>query len=193
MAYNDYELIVRQEYEGLKTYFINYLRANFRISHDDAADIYADAWIDIRRKINEGSIENKTKLKALLFKIGWRQADKICTRRPVHVSIDDGVDDGESFFSPNLFEAEKKAQEAEYKSIYEDPDLQQVLAAELSYIPDPCNKILKLYYFDEFSMKEIAQSMNYKSDRTAITTKQRCFDKLKNRVLNSVRRLGLID
>ncbi len=71
--------------------------------------------------------------------------------------------------------------------------MQEILAAELSYIPDPCNKILKLYYFDELSMKEIAESMNYSSSRSAITTKNRCMDKLKTRVMDAVRRLGILD
>ena len=41
-------------------------------------------------------------------------------------------------------------------------------------------------------MKEIADSMNYSSSRSAITTKNRCMDKLKARVLNTVRYLGIL-
>lgn len=187
----DYDNIAHQWFEELKMPFINYIRANFSISYDEVMDLYTDTWLEVRRIILEDRA-NDTKWKALIFKIGWRQADKIATRRPKHISINPG-DDAEETFNVGLFEAEKAAQFAEAKTVYEDPDLQAVLGAELSYIPDPCNKILKLYYFDELSMTEIAEAMNYGSSRSAITTKNRCMDKLKERVKNAVRRLGIID
>lgn len=188
----DYDNIVHQWFEELKLPFINYIRANFSISYDEVMDLYTDTWMELRKIILDNRATDD-KWKALIFKIGWRQADKIATRRPRHISINLGGDDAEETFSRGLFEAEKAAQMAEEKSVYEDPDLQAVLGAELSYIPDPCNKILKLYYFDEMSMTEIADAMNYGSSRSAITTKNRCMDKLKARVKNAVRRLGIID
>ena len=49
----------------------------------------------------------------------------------------------EEIFNRKQFEYEQGARKlAEYyTSVYEDPELQAVLGAELSYIPDPCNKI----------------------------------------------------
>lgn len=188
----DYDDIVHEWFEELKLPFINYIRANFSISYDEVMDLYTDTWLEVRRIINEGRA-NDNKWKALIFKIGWRQADRICTRRPRQISITTGGEDAEGTFNRGLFEAEKAAQLFEAKSVYEDPDLQAVLGAELSYIPEPCNKILKLYYFDEMSMTEIAEAMNYGSSRSAITTKNRCMDKLKARVKNTVRCLGIID
>ena len=188
----DYDNIVHQWFEELKLPFINYIRASFSISYDEVMDLYTDTWMELRKIILDNRATDD-KWKALIFKIGWRQADKIATRRPRHISISTGGDEAEETFTRGLFEAEKAAQMAEEKSVYEDPDLQAVLGAELSYIPDPCNKILKLYYFDEMSMTEIADAMNYGSSRSAITTKNRCMDKLKARVKNAVRRLGIID
>ena len=42
-------------------------------------------------------------------------------------------------------------------------------------------------------MKEIADSMNYSDARSANVIKNRCRDKIKERVLNAVRRLGILD
>lgn len=188
----DYDNIVHEWFEELKTPFINYIRANFSISYDEVMDLYTDTWLEVRKIIlSDKATDNKWK--ALIFKIGWRQADKIATRRPKHISISSGGDEDKDTFIRGLFEAEKAAQIANSRSVYEDPELQAVLGAELSYIPDPCNKILKLFYFDELSMKEIAEALNYKSSRSAITTKNRCMDKLKARVKNAVSRLGIID
>jgi len=188
----DYDNIARRWFDEYKLPFVNYIRANFIMDYDEAMDLYTDAWLELRKIIVE-SRATDNKWKALLFKIGWRQADKIATRRPKHISISYSSDDDNENFNPGLFEAEKAAQQMEAKSVYEDPDLQAVLGAELSYIPDRCNKILKMYYSDKFSMTEIAEAMNYNSSRSAITTKNRCMDKLKARVKNAVRRLGILD
>ncbi len=186
MPYN-YNDIVHRFYEELKPLFINYLRKNFNIDFDDIMNIYTKVWIDVRDNIIRNRIDNNTKWKAYILKMGWNQANKIATRRPQQDSIDDTNFNREQF--EKIYSEQKEAE----SSIYEDPDMQEILAAELSYIPDPCNKILKLYYFDELSMKEIAESMNYSSSRSAITTKNRCMDKLKTRVMDAVRRLGILD
>lgn len=191
MSY-DYDNIAHRWFEELKTPFMNYIRANFSISYDEVMDLYTDTWIEVR-KIILSDRATDDKWKALIFRIGWRQAYRRVTRHPEHISISNGGDEDEETFNRGLFEAEKAAQSADAKSVYEDPELQAVLGAELSYIPDPCNKILKLYYFDELSMTEIAEAMNYGSSRSAITTKNRCMDRLKARVKNAVRRLGIID
>lgn len=182
----EYDDIVHQWFEELKPLFINYLRKNFTLDYDEIMNIYADVWMDVRDNIRRGNVEPGTKWKAYILKMGWYQANKLTSRRPHIPSIDDETFDQAKFEQEYLKEKEAET------SIYEDPDMQAVLAAELSYIPDPCNKILKLYYFDELSMTEIADTMNYSGPNTAKTTKNRCMEKLRARVLNAVKRLGII-
>ena len=182
----EYSDIVRQFFEELKPLFVNYLRKNFTLDYDEIMDIYTDVWVDVRSNIARGKVKAGTKWKAYILKMGWNQANRIATRKgPVEYGFDDRFNRAE-------FERKYTEEKAAETSIYEDPDMQAVLAAELSYIPDPCNKILKLYYFEELSMTEIADAMNYSNSRSAITTKNRCMDKLKARVVNAVRRLGIL-
>ena len=182
--YND---IVHQFFEEYKTLFVNYLHKNYQIDYDDIMNIYIDTWIDVRDNIMRGKVKQGTKWKAYIMQIGIRKAMRFKERKREVDSMDD-----ERFNREQFEKVYTESKEAE-TSIYEDPDLQAVLAAELSYIPDPCNKILKLYYFDGFSMKEIADAMNYSGPRTAITTNNRCKDKLRERILNAIRRLGILD
>ena len=187
MSY-DFNVIVHQFFEELKPLFINYLHKNFRLDYNEIMDIYSEVWIDVRGNIRHGNVKPGTKWKSYILKMGWNRANNIVSRRP-HVI--DYYDDEK--FNKYEFERKYAEEKATETSIYEDPDMQAVLAAELSYIPDPCNKILKLYYFDELSMKEIADTMNYSSPRSAITTKNRCMEKLRTRVVDTVRRLGLLN
>lgn len=188
----NYDDIAHRWFEELKLPFINYLRANFIISYDEIMDLYTEAWIEVRRIILEGRATGSN-WKALIFTIGRRQAEKIATRRLPHGSISSGGDEEEEGFNYWLFEAEKAAQKAAKKTLCEDPELQKVLGEELGYIPEPCNKILKLYYYGDFSMKEIAEMMNYSNAHCAVVTKKRCFQKLKNRVEKTAYRMGILE
>lgn len=183
----DYNEIVHRNFEEMKTPFINFLRKNFKIDYDDIMDIYVNVWIDVRDNIRRRKTEDVKSWKSYIFNLGWKQACKFATRTRHIPSIDDEKFDREAF------EKEYTAQKEAEKSIYNDPDLKAVLAAELSYIPDPCNKILRFYYFEERSMKDIADAMNYSSSRSANVVRNRCLEKIKERVRNAVRRLGILD
>lgn len=189
----DYDNIARQWFEEYKQPFVNYIRANFVIDYDGAMDLYVRSWMELRKIILENRATDN-KWKSLLFLIGKRLAIKDFERNPSIETMGAYSTDDENF-NRKQFEYEQGARKlAEYyTSVYEDPELKAVLGAELSYIPDPCNKILKMYYFDQCSMTMIAEAMNYSSSRSAITTKNRCMDKLKTRVKNAVRRLGILD
>ena len=183
----DYNEIVHRNFEEMKTPFVNFLRKNFKIDYDDIMDIYVNVWIDVRDNIRNGKTERVRSWRSYIFNLGYKQACKFATRTRHIPSFDDVNFDGEEFEREYL-----KEKEAE-KSIYNDPEMKAMLAAELSYIPDPCNKILKMYYFDDFSMKEIADSFNYSNSRSANVVRNRCLEKIKIRVLNAVRRLGILD
>lgn len=192
---NEYTGIVRQYYEELYRPFMNLLRSRYSdLSADAIEDLYHDVWIDVRTNILNGRVEKNTKWKAYIFQIGLFKANNISTRGIRTSSLDtsdlSGDDDK---FNPLEMEVERKRMRDEEPDIYQNPELKDVLARELSYIPEPCNKVLKFFYYEGLSMKMIAEAMNYSSQDTAKVTKKRCFDKLKERVMNSVRRLGIID
>ena len=184
---NDYNEIAHRNFEEMKTPFINFLRKNFKIDYDDIMDIYVNVWIDMRNNIRNGKTEKVKSWRSYIFKLGWKQAYKIATRTRHIPSFDDENFDREGFENEYL-----KEKEAE-KSIYNDPELKAVLASELSYIPNPCNQILQMYYYDDRSMSEIADSFNYSNSRSANVVRNRCLEKIRNRVFNAVRRLGILD
>ena len=188
MSY-DFDNIAHQLFEELETPFGNYLRRNFTLTEDEIHDIYTEVWIAVRQNICEGRVEAHTNWRAYIFRIGWNRACNVATRRNRNIigSLDD-----EQFNDEDFQKRLNDEREAE-KSIYNDPDLRAVLAAELSYIPDPCNSVLKMYYYDGFGMKEIADAMNYSGPNSAKTVKNRCLERIRERVLNAVRRLGILD
>ena len=184
---NNYNEIVHDYFEENKQLFVNYLRKNFNMSYDDIMDIYINVWIDMRDNILNGRTENVRNWTSYILKLGWNQAYNATTRGAKIPSLDDETFDRDAFEREYLNEKERE------KTIYEDPELNQVLKTELAFIPDPCRKIFRLYYHDRQSLKKIAEMMNYSSEHSAKTTKKRCVEKIKNRVVASASRLGIID
>ena len=183
----DYNEIVRGHFERLKPLFVNYLRKHFKISYDEIMDIYTNVWIDVRDNIRRGRTEEVRSWDSYILNLGWKQACNAATRRKPMDSIDDET------FDHKAFEEQLQKEKEEEKNIYTDPELKAVLAAELNYIPDPCKQVLNMFYWQKYSMQKIADMMNYKSAASAKTTTQRCRDKLKARVMNAVKRLGILD
>ena len=48
-------------------------------------------------------------------------------------------------------------------------------------LPSPCDELLWGYYRDGFSMKDLAEKLNYASENTVKVTKHRCCEKFRNR------------
>ena len=182
-----YDDIVREHFEELKPLFINFLRKNFFIDYDSIMDLYSEVWLDVHKNIKEGNVRPNTKWKSYILRMGFNKACNQSRRRTDITSID------ETGFDMTALERKVQDMEDEGKSVFRDPELQAVLAAELGYIPDTCNKILRLYYFEKFNMTEIADMMNYNTSRSAITTMSRCLSNLRKRVKDTARRVGLIN
>ena len=48
-------------------------------------------------------------------------------------------------------------------------------------LPSPCDELLWGYYRDGFSMKDLAERLNYANENTVKVTKHRCSEKFRNR------------
>ena len=76
------------------------------------------------------------------------------------------VDKGEDPATAGWFEADEEAR--------------RFLDRVLDSIPPTCKSILKRFYWDKMSMKEIATLTGLKNEDTAKSTKKRCMDKFKD-------------
>ena len=65
----------------------------------------------------------------------------------------------------------------EYMEKENDYSLEQIKIA-LEKLPDDCQKLLKLHYFNEYDMESIARELNLKNADTAKSKKSICMKKL---------------
>lgn len=69
-------------------------------------------------------------------------------------------------------------------------EVQSLLGNELTHTPEPCASIIKLFYYENMSMEEIAEEIGYRNAQTAKAKKSQCMTDLIKRVTDALNRAG---
>lgn len=195
MAHN-YENIVTEWYNKLKPDFISYISSKFSaLTYFDAENLYQDAFLAVYKNIQDGRVKNETSWRAYIFKIGMNLANKQLRGVNRHVSIDEGSEDMEgNFFSQTAQRVEEKYQELLEmdNDLVNNTEAQSLLGNEINRSPEKCRDILILFYYEGFSMDQIAERTGYSNAKTVKAKKFQCMKDLKNRVQSAFESYGLI-
>ena len=180
----DFNQIVSNCFVVFRNPFINFLHKSFpALGLDEIEDIYSDTFIAIRKNLLEGKVSEGTKWKAYIFKVGYNIAvnkAKQISRyfQPIETSSDDDDVDASNRFETYL----------SLKEVAEEEDNENkaqriaILEREIKYLPEPCETILKDFYYGSFSMTEIMAEIHYQSTDSVKAMKNRCMKKLRERV-----------
>ena len=193
MAQN-YEDIVRDWYLKLQTPFLRQLTSKYpALTIFDAENIYQDTFLAVQNNLLEGRIKDDTSWSSYIRTIGLNMASKAYRKIGKTDSADDGFDnDGEGSKSKTAREVEKlvKNLSEEETPLYENEEALSLLGDELTHTPEPCGSIIRLFYYTNMSMDEIATKIGYKNATTAKAKKSQCMSDLINRVTCALRNAG---
>ena len=193
MAQN-YEDIVRDWYLKLQTPFLRQLTSKYpALTIVDAENIYQDTFLAVQNNLLEGRIKEDTSWSSYIMTIGLNMASKAYRKIGKTDSADDGFDnDGEGSKSKTAREVEKlvKNLSEEETPLYENEEALSLLGDELTHTPEPCGSIIRLIYYTNMSMDEIATKIGYKNATTAKAKKSQCMSDLINRVTCALRNAG---
>lgn len=193
MAQN-YEDIVRDWYLKLQTPFLRQLTSKYpALTIFDAENIYQDTFLAVQNNLLEGRIKEDTSWSSYIMTIGLNMASKAYRKIGKTDSADDGFDnDGEGSKSKTAREVEKlvKNLSEEETPLYENEEALSLLGDELTHTPEPCGSIIRLFYYTNMSMDEIATKIGYKNATTAKAKKSQCMSDLINRVTCTLRNAG---
>lgn len=147
--------------------FVSWLMKQYRCDVDTAKDIYQQVIVIFYDNIRLGKLtELRSNLKTYLFAIGKNKYHEYLKKNTRFVQKDDFA--GESGFNG---EEIKEKQEKEIQ-------LDQ-LEESLRELGDPCQSILKLFYYQKKSMDQITEILNYKNRETAKNQKYKCLNRLR--------------
>lgn len=150
-------------FEQFGTYCIRLLQKNTGCSKQDAEDILMDAVINFRQKIITGKIQYLTSAKNYLFTTCYNMALVRFNKEKVkNTRIADVV---EALYAPSEPIGDREA-------------MHDIFAAAMSALGEKCREIITLYYFEQLSMKDIAEQLGLGNAEVAKSTKSRCFKKL---------------
>lgn len=179
----DYNIIVNDWYMKLRSHFINSIHSKFPVLQiEDIEDVYSEAFIAVRQNLLNGKVREDTNWEKYILTIGLNMAsNKVKKNQKMVRAINTQTDDIDA--------DERFETRLSLKDIVDEDDNRElvekrieVLSREIKYLPEPCETILKSFYYGEFSMTEIMDEIHYKTTDAVKAMKYRCFNRLKDRV-----------
>lgn len=159
------EIFVSQLYDKYFNMISNFIRTNTG-NNEDAEDLFQETivvFIDLVRKDRfRGDSSIKTFLYAISKNLWLNELKK--RNRAV-------------FRETEYYENSEKETKAIQSGLSENEVRRQVLSF-LDKLGGNCKKILILFYYEEKSMRDIFQEMNYESEQVARNMKYKCMKKL---------------
>lgn len=182
-AMEDFSQIVTDWFVSLRNPFINYIHKALPVlGLDEIEDIYSETFIAIRKNLLDGNVASGTKWKAYIFQIGYNMAVNKAKQSARFVQAKE-MTSNDDIDANNRFETYLSLQEAmEEKENETQSQRLSILEREIKYLPEPCETILKDYYYGGFSMTEIMSEIHYQSTDSVKSMKNRCMNKLKERI-----------
>ncbi|MGK0365531.1 MAG: RNA polymerase sigma factor (sigma-70 family) [Saprospiraceae bacterium] len=162
--------------EIYQEYRVEFLKFGYQFgtSEEDILDAYQDATIAFFENVSEGKIkELSSSVKTYIFGIGkylLMHRFKNATRN---------ISDSEMVLQ--LLDKDE-----DYALLFEKEELshrQTLIFAALEKLPGRCKDLLLLFYYRNYSIEAIRNSMDYSNDNTVKANKSRCMKFLKEEFL----------
>lgn len=171
------EAFAKKQWQKTRAYLIG----RYSLSEDECADIFQDSLVILWKNINKKKVNsedlglssstyflticrNKT-MELLRSKSKYVTTSyEINPNKDYHVFLEDQVEKILSL--ENTHENIQKEKEALVRDIVKN-------------LPSPCNELLWGYYGDGYSMKKLAEKLNYANENTVKVTKHRCCEKFR--------------
>lgn len=157
-------------YKQYRVDFIKWATRSFYCNQQEAEDAYQDTTIAfyeniMKNKVQELSCSPKTYLFAIGKNILLSSAKKKSNQSADIENIKEIADD-------ELIAFEKISLNEQQNNIL----------SAIKALGEPCQTILKLYYYDRLSIKKIVNKLGYKSENVVKVQKNRCMKRLKSGV-----------
>lgn len=190
-----YEDIVRQWYNKVRPLFVNTLKKRFcQLDYDTIENLYQDAFLAVYENLQAGRVRKDTSWSSYIIQIGINLATKELRHAGITDSMSESDNDNEEGRKEISRTVDKLLSECfdEDETMYQNVDALSLLGEELNYTPEPCNTIIRLYYYAKMSMEDIATAVNFKNATTAKSKKSQCMKSLTERVKASFKRAEII-
>ncbi|MDQ7917375.1 sigma-70 family RNA polymerase sigma factor [Mesonia sp. MT50] len=171
------DLLFKKIYEENRDKFINFAR-KYNLPQEDIIDVYQDAYIIFYNNVMQGKIEKFTSsISTYLFSIGkYLIYDKLKKNNKT-INPD---------FDLSLIKKKEELVDSDLDLNEEELTTEQILLKKYFVsLGKKCQELLSLFYYRGYTIKEIIEASEYKSENVVKSAKSRCLKTLKERINNS--------
>lgn len=155
-------------YKLYRNEFIVWSKSTYKATEEQAKDAFQEAVLDFHQNVITGHLtELSSTIKTYLFQIGKHKLLNI-QKKESRMTYHDALHFIENGELETFMEEENKAYS------------QEQISKAIEKLPEDCQKVLKLFYFNEYDMESIARELNYKNADTAKSKKSLCMKNLFN-------------
>ena len=155
---NALKLVYKEHYRKV----VGYIVGRHSVSYIEGKDIFQDTVLALWVNAAKPDFKLTCKLSTYLISIARNVALKWIEKRDRLVLVDD-----------------HQAGISAYNTTQDTSDQTRIIEECISQLPAACQKVMRLFYFDELSNDQIAKVLNYKNADTVKTSKCKCLMKLK--------------
>ena len=189
----NYEDIVYEWYTRLRPEFLRRLTTKYSsLSLYDAENLYQDTFIAVQENLMRGRIKEDTSWSNYIMTIGMNLASKAWRKIGKTDSADEGFDDDTGSKTARKVQELLQAlpDDEDEKPLYKNEEALSLLGNELTHTPEPCGSIIRLFYYEDMPMDEIAEKIGYRNASTTKAKQSQCMTDLIKRVTDALRRAG---
>jgi RNA polymerase sigma-70 factor (ECF subfamily) len=158
-------------YEIFRDEFILWSGKNFSLNEEESSDIFQDTLISFYYNFRNNKISDLScSIKTYLFAIGKNLSLKKIRK-------------DKRMVKPGNLEDFPVKDDLTFPM--EGNEKQNQIADMVKSLGDPCESILRYYYFDNYSMDLIAGKMGYKNQNVVKSQKLRCIKELREKIKKS--------
>ena len=155
-------------YKTFRKDFIRWALQHFHCNQEEAEDAYQDTIIAFYENVKNDKLTSlNCSFKTYIFAIGKNILLNLAKKKSkgnIHIEDIPEIKDKNSLILEQI-------------SLDEN---QHILLQALESLGEPCQTILKYYYYERFSIKKIVELLNYKSENVVKVQKVRCIRRLRS-------------
>jgi len=167
---NDQKAITKM-YAKFRSSTLGYLRKHTSLSSDDISDIYQEAMILVVNKASSPTFLLTSALSTFIISVSDNMAKNRTRKNSRAISLDDDKSHIHNLSNDETNQHDAIEQQEQYRT----------LRHIISDMGEPCQSLLKAFYWEELSYEEIAKKLpNYSTADSARNNKSRCVTKLRS-------------
>jgi RNA polymerase sigma factor (sigma-70 family) len=137
---------------------------------EDAQDVFQEVLVAFIHLVKQEKFRGEASIKTFLFSLNRNIWFNQLKRRKRAVEREKNYDKMQA------------AEEVQIDSVIENREANDQLIQLLEALGESCKKILLLYYYENLSMKEILEQMDYENEQIVRNKKYKCMKKLEEMV-----------